>query len=170
MKGLNSRVKPTHAEEERTIDLLFPSRFTKLDDEIDNISVLKADGVYKTTEWKEDHRNEFLHLIIQAFKKFQNNNYIFKIPQNAKERTQSYLNLSFPILEIFNDLYEMTNGSNDIVKLKDEYDNIKHTDTFYGFDKAEKRKYNYKYFCDFIEKNREFRGKYHDIKKIKNVK
>jgi phage/plasmid-associated DNA primase len=162
--------EPTHAEEERTIDLLFPNRFTTLDDEIDDISVFKADGIYKTTEWKEDHRNEFLHLIIQAFKKFQNNNYIFKIPQNVKERTQSYLNLSFPILEIFNDLYETTNGSNDIVKLKDVYDNVKHTDTFYGFDKAEKRKYNYKYFCDFIEKNREFRGKYHDIKKIKNIK
>ena len=61
------KTEPTHAEEERTINLLFPNRFTTLENEVDDVSVFKADSKYKTTKWKESHRLEFLHLIILAF-------------------------------------------------------------------------------------------------------
>jgi hypothetical protein len=164
------KTEPTHAEEERTIDLLFPNRFTTLDDEIDGITVFKADSKYKTDEWKESHRIEFLHLIIKSFKQFQQKNYVFTIPQNVKERTQSYLNSSFPILEIFLDLYVKTNVKTDVVKLGNVFDKIKNTEIFNGFDKAEKRKYNYKYFCGFVEKNRVFKGDYIDAKMINGIR
>jgi phage/plasmid-associated DNA primase len=163
------KTEPTHAEEERTIDVLFPNRFTTLDDEVDGITVFKADSKFKTSEWKEAHRLEFLHLTMEAFKKFQSNNYVFKIPQNVRERTQSYLNKSFPILEIFNDWYVKTGVKTDVIKLKDVHDNIKNTEVYYGFDKAEKRKYSYKYLNEFVEKHRDFRGNYHDRLKLNGV-
>ena len=164
--GPKFKTEPTHAEEERVIDLEFPNRFTTNDEEVDNKTVFKADCKFKTTEWKESHRLEFLHLLIQAFKRFQSNNYKFKIPQNVKERTTLYLNSSFPILGIFDDLYIKTGIKSDIIKLKDVYEKIKHTDIFYGFDKAEKRKYSYKYFSGFVEKNKTFREHYYERLKI----
>ena len=54
----------------------------------------------------------------------------------------------------------------DVVKLKDAYERIKQTDTFADFDWIEKRKYNYKFFGEFVEKHRTFRGDYHERIKI----
>ena len=160
------KTEPTHAEDERVIDILFPNRFSTLDDEIDNVSVFKANGDYKTDEWKNAHRDEFLQIIIQAFKAFQSRDYAFAIPQNVKDRTRAYLNASFPILEIFSELYTKTGARTDVVKLKDIYDTVKGSETFLEFDKKEKRMYNYKYFCEFVEKNRELKGDYHDRHRV----
>lgn len=90
----------------------------------------------------------------------------FQLPQNIEERTTLYLNKSFPILRIFDDLYIKTGVKSDIIKLKDVYEKIKHADLFYGFDKVEKRKYSYKYFSGFVEKNKTFREHYYERLKI----
>jgi hypothetical protein len=62
-----------------------------------------------------------------------------------------------------------TGVKTDVIKLKDVYDNIKNTEVYYGFDKAEKRKYSYKYLNEFVEKHRDFRGNYHDRLKLNGV-
>jgi hypothetical protein len=62
-----------------------------------------------------------------------------------------------------------TGVKTDVIKVKDVYDNIKNTEVYYGFDKAEKRKYSYKYFNEFVEKHRDFRGEYHDRLKLNGV-
>ena len=57
---------------------------------IDNINVFKADVKYKTNEWKEQHINEMLYILIQSFKEFQNNEYTFNVPSCVKQRTNDY--------------------------------------------------------------------------------
>ena len=50
------KTEPIHAEEERTIDLLFPNRFTTLDEEINVVSVFKADSNYNTDTYLNQRR------------------------------------------------------------------------------------------------------------------
>ncbi len=153
---------PGSAEEDRVIDILFPNRFTEIDDEIDNVSTFKADSKYKTLEWKESHRDAFLQILISAFKNLQKNNYVLTIPKVVKTRTDEYLNQSFPILQLFNESYTKTGNKNDTVKLKDVFAKLKTTDTYIDFTKEMKRKFNYKYFCEFFKTHRNFRADFVD--------
>jgi phage/plasmid-associated DNA primase len=161
---------PGDAEEDRVVDILFPNRFTTKEDEIDNVSIFRGNSLYKTKEWKESHRDAFLQILINSYKKLQNNEHVLKIPAVVAKRTMSYLNQSFPIMELFNDFYFKTDDKNDVLKLKEVYDKLKNTDTFYNFTKEQKRKYNMKNFYEFFETHRTFRGDYKDkTREYRNV-
>jgi hypothetical protein len=142
--------------------VLLPNRFTTNEDEIDNVTVFRGDPKYKTTEWKESHRDAFLQILLNSFKNLQKNNYSLTIPKVVAIRTQNYLNQSFPIFELFNTRYVKTGVKTDILKLKDAYGVLKNTDEFNDFTKEQKRKYNQKFFYEFFEKHRNFRGDYVD--------
>jgi phage/plasmid-associated DNA primase len=154
--------EPGDAEEDRVVDVLLPNRFTTNEDEIDNVTVFRGDPKYKTTEWKESHRDAFLQILLNSFKNLQKNNYSLTIPKVVAIRTQNYLNQSFPIFELFNTRYVKTGVKTDILKLKDAYGVLKNTDEFNDFTKEQKRKYNQKFFYEFFEKHRNFRGDYVD--------
>ena len=153
---------PGDAEEDRVIDILFPNRFTTKEEEIDDISVFRGNSLYKTKEWKELHRDAFLQILINSYKNLQKNEHVLKIPALVAKRTMNYLNQSFPILELFNDYYVKTTDRKTPLKLKDVYEKLKNTDTFYNFTKEQKRKYNLKNFYAFFETHRTFRGDYVD--------
>ena len=162
---------PWDAEEERVIDALFPNRFTSIDEEVDNITVFKGNSLYKTMAWKESHRDAFLQILISSYKNLQRNEHKLKIPAVVAKRTMNYLNQSFPIMELFNDYYIKTDDKKtDILKLKDAYEKLKNTDTFYNFTKEQKRKYNLKNFYEFFETHRTFREDYKDkTREYRNV-
>lgn len=159
---------PTDAEYERLLDIEHTRRFSSLEEDIDNINVFKADVKYKTNEWKDEHKNEMLYILIQSFKQLQNNDYNFNVPACVKERTNDYLSKSFPILEIFKEFFEPTEEPVEPIKLKDICNIIQGSDAYLNLDKKDKRTFNHKYIYEFIEKNRTFRGKYFDRKKINN--
>lgn len=164
---LNS--EPTNAEFERLIDIEFPNRFTTLTGEVDNVTVFMGDAKFKTMEWKLEHRDAFVQILIKSFKNLQSNNYIFSIPASVQLRSNEYLNGSFPILEIFYEKYERTGVDTDIIKLKDICDVIKYSESYNNFDKKQKRKYNNKYISTFIEKHRDLRKYYRDRLKVINI-
>jgi phage/plasmid-associated DNA primase len=152
--------EPGDAEEDRVVDVLLTNRFTSIEEEIDNVTVFRGDPKYKTKEWKESHRDAFLQILLNSFKILQKNNYSLSIPKVVALRTQTYLNQSFPIFQLFNDYYEKTDKTSPPLKLKDVYETLKRTDTFYDFTKEQKRKYNQKFFYEFFEKHRTFRADY----------
>jgi phage/plasmid-associated DNA primase len=152
---------PGNAEEDRVVDILFPNRFTPKEEEVDNITTFMGNSLFKTKEWKESHRDAFLQILIGSYKILQSNDHKLNIPALVAKRTANYLNQSFPILELFNDYYEKTdNKVDDVLKLKEVYDKLKNTDTFYNFTKEQKRKYNLKNFYEFFETHRIFREDY----------
>ena len=157
---------PTDAEYERLLDIEHTRRFSSLEEDIDNVNVFKADVKYKTNEWKDQHKNEMLYILIQSFKQLQNNDYNFNVPLCVKQRTNDYLSKSFPILEIFKEFYEPTDEPVEPIKLKDICNIIQGSDAYLNLDKKEKRQFNHKYIYEFIEKNRNFRGKYFERKQI----
>ena len=151
---------PKVAEEERVVDLLFPNRFTADPDEVNGVDVFMGNPEYKTTEWKESHRDAFLQILIEAYKSLQRNNHILYIPQNVKDRTNIYLNQSLPIIEIFNEKYVKTGNNNDILKLKDVFTYLKNSSAYYDLPKVSQRKCTYKLMCETMKINTVFRSSY----------
>jgi hypothetical protein len=143
---------PEDADRERLIDILFPNRFTTNNEEIDNINVFKADSKYKTDEWKNKHRNAFLHILLNSFKQFKKNNFNFDIPKCVRDRTEEYLNKSFPILELFYKDYQHVDNNKSFIKLKEVTQNIINSEVYLNFDKKDKRKYNQQYIQEFLTK------------------
>jgi len=168
-------IKPTFAEEpvmadiERLIDIDFENRFTTNPDEIDNVNVFGADIKYKSDSWKQNHKSTFLYVLFEYFKKFRANNYIFKIPKCVQERTTEYLNESYPMLQIINTLIVKTNVNKEFLTLKDIFRVVEASQDYYLLDKKDKRKYNQKYFKEFLSTHSIFKNSFFDKKKINNV-
>jgi phage/plasmid-associated DNA primase len=160
---------PEEADKRRLIDILFENKFTSNDDEVDNITVFKGDSKYKTDEWKLEHRDAFMKLLIEAYSQFKTNNYTFDVPECVKQRTEEYINKSFPILEMFKQRYEKTDNEEDFVKIKDITANIYFSHSYTNLSKKEKRKYNKEYITEFFATHKLFRGKYFERKRINGV-
>lgn len=158
--------EPTFADMERVIDIDFENRFTTNPDEIDNVSVFQGDTKYKTDDWKHAHKSTFLHILFEYFKTFRKNNYTFKIPKCVQDRTKAYLNESYPMLEIINNLFIKTGTPTDILTIKDLYKHIESCQDYNLLDKKDKRKYNQKYFLEFIPTHSNFKNSYYERKKI----
>ena len=57
------------------------------------------------------------------------------------------------ISEWINDIFEKTENNKDIIKLKDIFKVFKDSEFYSNLSKADKRKYNYKYFTEQMTTN-----------------
>lgn len=146
--------EPTDAEIGRIIDLLFRTRFTEKKDEIDEENgVYPAVIEYKEIQFQEEHKCALLRILINAHKKYSDRNYKFDIPETIRQRTAEYLEANCQLLEWFKDEYEITKEKNDILLIKDIYENFKFSEYYENLTKYEKRKLNYKYFIEYFSTN-----------------
>ena len=162
--------EPQEAEVRRFIDIHFGSTFVnnEMDVDIENRIYLK-NTEYKTTEWKLEHRDAMVQILLKHLKIFIDNDFKFKIPLSVQKRTDEYLMESFPILEVFMNLYEKTGDDNDFIKIKDVINSIKSSDIYNTFTRADKRKYNDKHISDFIKSNKYFKKHYKERLRIKDI-
>ena len=147
--------EPKNAEAERIIDILFRSTFVSQDEDYDETDsfIFKGDKQLKTEVFQETHKYALISLLLDSYKKYQDNNYNFHIPQSVKERSRAYLEESCDLYVWFKENYEKTEDKNDIVKLKDVYDYFKTTEYFMNLSKPEKRKLNYQKFIEYFKTN-----------------
>lgn len=152
--------KPLFAEEitqgdaRRIIDIYFRSTFT--DDEKmwnDDIYIYPIDTKLKTEQFQNDHKCALLYILFKEHEKLMKNDGKLPITESIKERTNSYLELSCQIVSWFKDNYICTESKEDIIKIKDIYENFSNSDYFVNLTKVEKRKYNKKYFIDYFSEN-----------------
>lgn len=154
---------PKKAEIDRLVDIYFRSTFTDNLEELDESkNVYAANVEYKTEEFQNAHKEALMKIVLDEYKRYANNNYIFSIPQSIRDRTKLYLEMSCNILAWINDNYEKTNSKKDIIKLKDVYDKFKISDYYHNLTKMQKRTYNKSYFVGEIAENIFFRGSYQE--------
>ena len=155
--------EPDQAEVRRFIDIHFGSTFVNNPDNVDEANrIYLANKKLKTTEWKTEHRNEMVYILLNNLKLLRDNDFNFKIPLSVQKRTDEYLQESFPILEIFMNLYEKTDNEDDVVKLRDVVNNLKSSDIYNNFTKSEKRKFTVEKITNFIKINVYFKKHYKD--------
>jgi hypothetical protein len=155
--------EPTEADARRIIDIYFGTKYTtekELVDEENNIYI--ANEYYKTDDFRKKYKYALLKILMESYKEYKKNNYIFEIPQSIKERTSQYLEMSCNILQWFKDNYKYTGDKNSICKMKDLFEDFSTSSYFINLTKNEKRKYNKSYFCDYVSSNI-FLSKYYKL-------
>jgi hypothetical protein len=101
--------KPEDADVERVVDILFGSRFTDDDDEVDNIKVFKKDNALKDTFENEEYKVALINILIDYLieLKEQKLNVNYFIPESVKIRSLEYLNKSNDVNNLFLEAFEL---------------------------------------------------------------
>jgi phage/plasmid-associated DNA primase len=145
--------EPNHAEVERIIDIAFRSTFTTDKSELDDKAyIFEGKQEYKEKQFQHDHKMALLHILMNVHKEYSDNGCKFDIPESIKKRTSEYLEMSCNLLQWFKTTYELSDDD-DIIKIKDIYEEFKENEYYSTLSKFEKRKYNYKYFTEYFSNN-----------------
>lgn len=162
--------EPQRAEVERLIDLYFGSTFTDDPKEVDESNrIYLGKKEYKNEDFQEKHKRAMLYLLMKAYKKYQEREYHFDIPQSVRNRANEYLEMSSKLTTWINDNYVKTDNRKDVVKLQDVYNKFKCSSYFENLTKADKRSYNYKYFIKQISESIFFTKYYVERTKINGI-
>lgn len=101
---------PEDADAERVVDILFGSKFTSDNSELDTKNhIYPVNTEYKNSLWKDDHKNVFVNMLLSYLIILKNEaHYVIDkyIPENVKLRGQEYLQDSMDIHKLFMALFE----------------------------------------------------------------
>jgi len=156
----------------RLIDIPFRSVFTSKPDEYFGEYVFKKDDYYKSSEFQTKFRCVLFKTLLKYWKEYQkqNENIDEFICDSVKERTNAYLEANDEMKSWFDEKYEMTGNREDILQIKDIYEDFKHSDTWTNMSKRERREMNKKGFTEKISGNIHFRKYYKEVEQSKIVK
>ena len=158
--------EPTSAEVGRLIDIQFRATFTDDEDLLDQEYFHKAEKEYKTENFQDKHKRALLKILMESHKMYAGNGYNFVIPESTKSRTTEYLEMSCIIFQWFKENYCLSENKEDTVKIQDIFHNFKKSEYYDNLTKFEKRKYNYKYFIEYLSSNMTTK-KYYKEKHVK---
>jgi phage/plasmid-associated DNA primase len=162
--------EPSEADLRRLIDIYFPRRFTDKKENVDEENnVFLANIAYKNEDFQEEHKTALFRILLDAYKCYKDREYRFKIPQSIENRTKLYLQMSSAIYTWISDEHEKTDDKNDILTIKEMYHNFKTSEYYYNLSKADKRKYNERFFRNEISENIFLSKYYHERKRINGV-
>jgi len=154
--------EPTEADARRIVDVLFRSSFVSDDKLLDNDKyIYKANTDYKTKTFQQKHKFALLKILMNTYQKYKHTNGVLVLPPSVIERSARYLELSCNIVQWFRDNYEEARPS-EYVSIKDAYELFISSDFISGLSRAERVKYNRKYFVEYIQSNIFFRKYYAD--------
>lgn len=127
---------------ERMLDINFVNTFSDNPDLINNIDCFQANKIYKHYEFKKNHYCAlFKYILLNAPKDLY-------VPQNVINRSKEYVVDNEDYYGWFQENYEITNNKDDIIKMKSVFNKYKISEYYMHLTKREKRKNNYKNFCD----------------------
>ena len=160
----NTRLKFSGTIDESVLnrirDIPFVSHFTS-DETLWNKeqNIYPVNPIYKTTEFKKNHRVAFFHYILDVvFKEIiksdkyeiiENNdgtivNQIPYFPPVIMNRSKEYCFESDILYAFMKEYYDITNDENDIVKAKEFYNQFQNSTFYTNLDKSEKTSHSYK--------------------------
>jgi phage/plasmid-associated DNA primase len=152
--------EPTDADARRIIDMFFRSSFVSDDSQLDSSNyIYKANTLYKTKSFQEQHKFALLKILMNTYKKYKHNNGNITFPTSIVERSARYLELSCNIVQWFRDNYEETRN-NEYVSIKDVYELFMSSNFINSLSRSERCKYTKKYFVEYIQNNIFFRKYY----------
>jgi phage/plasmid-associated DNA primase len=147
--------EPTFADARRIIDLLFSSKFTSNENEVnEKKNIFLANKKYEDTEYLKKIKHSFFEILTEYAHKFlTQKNECFDIPNSVKERSQDYLNSSCEYLQFLNDVCTRTDEKTDFITLSELLQHIKRSDLYINNSKEEKRKITLKSMGEFFSTN-----------------
>lgn len=167
----------------RLITIIFESRFMPesqynietagmSEEEINKARIYKANPKYSTDEFRLKQRQPLLILLMQAFKKYFDNNMEFNIPSKSLEASRSYIQSSDDLYGWFSE--KCCADEKKFIYIKDLYDNYTSSEYFCNLSKSDKRTQNLKWFDSNISSNtfisKYYRGRNTHFAGIKHTK
>jgi hypothetical protein len=154
--------KPTgNSELRRFIDLFFCRNFTHEKGKVGKketknkmeIEWCEANDKYQTQEWRETVKCGFLHLLLNVYRTYCDGSkgIQFTIPDDVMRRTEDFLDAQNIFSSIFNDTFENIYDFDKVIKVKDIWDTMIYHDDYKVLNSREKKKYNRKYFDEWLE-------------------
>jgi phage/plasmid-associated DNA primase len=155
-KKIKLKSPATDGEIRRVTDFNFTKKFVDKNnsDLVDNKDVFLRNDKYKEAEFLNKIKHSFFEILAEKANHFLNNDEHFNIPKEVQEKTNEYINTSYVLLDVLNELCDKSEKEN-FISLSDFYDNMKMTDFYLNLSKAEKRDLTKKKIIDFFETNRE---------------
>jgi len=155
----------------RLIDIPFRSVFTSNPDEYFGEFVFKKNEHYKSTEFQNKMRCVLFRTLCGYWKEYtqKNENIDEFVCESVKERTSAYLEANDELKSWFDEHYEKTDQRDDVLQLKDVYENFKHSDTWNNMSKRERRELSKKGFNEKVCGNIHFRKFFKEREKSKAV-
>jgi phage/plasmid-associated DNA primase len=147
--------EPTEADARRIIDLLFNSKFTLDENEInEKENIYRANKKYEDEEHLDKLKYSFFEILVDYAHRFLvEENESFKIPFSVKERSQEYLNSSYQYLQYLKEITIKTDNEENFISIGDLFKKIKISNLYINSLKQEKRKINLRNMCDFFSAN-----------------
>jgi len=155
----------TPADVRRIIDIYFRSSFKENDNELDPANhVYKANPVYKTKEFQEQHKFALFKILTEYHYKFYHEqNSILQIADSIKLRTNQYLENSCDLVAWFQFEYRQDEADSEevsYVSLSDLHKHFLESDVYLGLSRKEKDNYTKLKFFEFVKKNIFFKKYY----------
>ena len=141
------------AELRRLETIKFNSNFVDVSiyDPNDNSMDGVMNPIYKTKEWKNNHRQGFFEFLLEFLPSFYLNGLVS--PPEVLEQNKLYLEKSDRIFSTINEFYEKTDDVKDVIKMKDIYASFTNSSYYSNLNKKDKREINYKSFQAKLESN-----------------
>ena len=130
----------------RLIDVNFVNTFTDNPDLINNVDYFPENRLYKRFDFKKQHYCALFRYILD------NAPAELYVPENVRTRSKDYVIENEEFFGWFNEKYVITNNvNNDIVKVKDLFNNYKNSEFYMHLTKKQKRKCTFKNFQETIK-------------------
>jgi hypothetical protein len=155
----------TPADVRRIIDIYFRSSFKENDDELDAANhVYKANPMYKTKEFQDQHKFALFKILTEYHRKFYyEQNSILQIADSVKLRTNQYLENSCDLVAWFQFEYKQDAEDSEEVSYLSVGNLHKHfieSDVYAILSKKDKDKYIKAKFFEFVKNNMFFKKYY----------
>ena len=150
----------------RLIDILFPVNFVNsVDDLIEGNPFVKLKDVsFKEKEFKDNHKYALFDIIFNS-----EHNEIY-IPREVQARGTQFLFDNDDLLNWFNEYYELSESKDDIIQLKDLYEEFKGSSTYTDFTKdCRRNEWSKSKFMEKIQTSIALKRYYKDRVKIKGL-
>jgi len=141
----------------RIIDIPFKSRFVdkkiydKLNDE-QKINTAIINSYYKTKEFKETYKTVLFLILKDYFYRYYKSKDLL-ITDEILQRNDDYMKESDEMISWLSENYKTTTNKDDIMNLKDIYNNYRLSDKYLNSTKEEKRNFSYNKFIRDISNN-----------------
>ena len=169
-----------NSELRRLIDMFFCRNFTDKPDKVgkkemvDNMEIewCKSNPKYTTKQWGLKIRNGLLSMLLNVYNKYSNGEegIKFDVPLDIQRRVEDFLDAQNIFNSIFNTIYEQVDNDKCVVKLCDIWENIQYNSEYKELPYKDKRRYNRKYFDEWVEKRASVSAGQGNVKVIKGYK
>lgn len=136
----------------RRLEILeFEANFTEDEEDINGITHFKADGKYSSKEWRDEHKHEFLQILLENYKNLKERNYEFLKLDSSRKQCETYIQNSDLVLNWFNNNYKKVSEKDEkgkivLLTLDEIYEDFKFSDIYDSLSKKEKLEFTKKEF------------------------